>query len=285
MPLFFLGEQIAMTYRRYIVYGLGIIAIGVSVGLLFLWAKQCYSPSDVWEAIGRDNISAVKKFVENDAELLKKYNSYGETLLFLAAKKDNEEEELVRLFLEKGADVDQGTLHRENQPLMMAAISGHSRIVDMLIEAGADVNKPNKDGLTALHCAVSWERIEISEKLLMAGAEVDRPLPMQLLGLTLVHMASGKGLTGLAEQIIAKGGLVNAQCRKGRTPLHLAAIAGYTETVRFLLKSGANPEIRDKANKMALDLAKENQQGETVEVIQQYLGKLRNSESQKLGDR
>jgi ankyrin repeat protein len=45
----------------------------------------------------------------------------------------------------------------------------------------------------------------------------------------------------------------------GLTPLHLAVISGNTRIVRKLLVRGANRKIRDKQNKLPIDLAIENE--------------------------
>ena len=45
----------------------------------------------------------------------------------------------------------------------------------------------------------------------------------------------------------------------GLTPLHLAVISGNTRIVRKLLVRGANRNIRDKQNKLPIDLAIENE--------------------------
>lgn len=66
---------------------------------------------------------------------------FGRTPLLWAAK--NRHEAVVRLLLEKGADVDEQDLNRQT-PLLWAAKNGHETIVKLLLEKGADVDK--KDG-------------------------------------------------------------------------------------------------------------------------------------------
>ena len=47
---------------------------------------------------------------------------------------------------------------------------------------------------------------------------------------------------------------VNVASRSGETPLHEAAAAGSTTSVRLLLAAGANPKLRDYAGRTPLDL-------------------------------
>ena len=67
---------------------------------------------------------------------------------------------ILKLLLERNDDLDIDTpasreylvkmaLYSHNPPLMMASIGGHSDIVRLLLERGADINIQNKYGYTA----------------------------------------------------------------------------------------------------------------------------------------
>jgi 26S proteasome non-ATPase regulatory subunit 10 len=45
---------------------------------------------------------------------------------------------------------------------MIAASIGHDALLDLFLEAGADVNKQNETGQTALHYAASRNRQQVS---------------------------------------------------------------------------------------------------------------------------
>jgi hypothetical protein len=80
--------------------------------------------------------------------------------------------EIVQLFLEKGADVNA----KDNDgwtALMIAAEKGHSEIVQLLLEKGADVNAKDNDGVTALMFAAANGHTEIVQLLLEKGADVN----------------------------------------------------------------------------------------------------------------
>ena len=57
--------------------------------------------------------------------------------------------------------------------LASAAFQGHSDLVNMLLESGADVNVRNRDQATALHTAAFMGRPKIARNLLAAGADPD----------------------------------------------------------------------------------------------------------------
>ncbi|KAF2469207.1 ankyrin [Lindgomyces ingoldianus] len=75
--------------------------------------------------------------VRETALVLERRDSYGQTLLYLAAGHGHQR--MVKLLLDKGADVNaQGG--RYGNALHAASVRGHETIVKLLLEAGADVN-------------------------------------------------------------------------------------------------------------------------------------------------
>ena len=57
--------------------------------------------------------------------------------------------------------------------LMLATIEGHTEIVDILIEAGADLNIQEEHGDTALMKAIYKKNIDIAEMLIDSGADLN----------------------------------------------------------------------------------------------------------------
>ncbi|KEQ94107.1 hypothetical protein AUEXF2481DRAFT_54524, partial [Aureobasidium subglaciale EXF-2481] len=87
------------------------------------------------------------------------------------AAADGDEEEVRRL-LEQGASVE-GILDDRQTPLQFAAQEGHTRIVQLLIEYGADINALGYNGSaleTPLQAAAVSDRIAIARLLLDRGA-------------------------------------------------------------------------------------------------------------------
>lgn len=82
--------------------------------------------------------------------------------------------EAVRKLLAESETVDVG--YRDGMgwtALMYAAKAGHSEIVALLIEAGANVHSENNDGATALHLAAEKGRTQVTRILLKAGADFE----------------------------------------------------------------------------------------------------------------
>lgn len=67
--------------------------------------------------------------------------------------------------------------------------------------------------------------------------------------------------------LLAGGADVNERTSGGQTPLILAVIFGHTDLVRFLVKAGANPELRDNLGLNAVDWAKRRGLTEALAIL------------------
>jgi ankyrin repeat protein len=85
--------------------------------------------------------------------------------------------------------------------------------------------------------------VEAVHLLLEAGANPNQKTNEQ--GTTLVHHAAGKDDPTILKDLIAHGGDVHAETRKGFTPLATAASQNQPEAVRVLVDAGANVNHRD----------------------------------------
>lgn len=60
---------------------------------------------------------------------------------------------------------------------------------------------------------------------------------------------------------------IDAQDDNGLTPLMCATRNGHLNVVQYLIKEGANPNIKNNEGKTALDLAEENRHEEVAEFL------------------
>ena len=77
----------------------------------------------------------------------------------------------VKQALTDGADPDAMDPQSGSTMLSIAALMGHTEIVALLLEHGADVNAKSRDGGTALHAAAFLGRAEATKLLLEKGAD------------------------------------------------------------------------------------------------------------------
>lgn len=117
-------------------------------------------------------------------------------------------------------------------PLVMATYSGHLKVAEYLLSAGADVNAQDAAGNTAL------------------------------MGTCF------KGHTGMVELLLNRGADVNLQNFTGSTALIFAATYGQTAVAKLLLAAGADPSLKDTQGMTALGHARAKGQAEMVALLE-----------------
>jgi len=146
-----------------------------------------------------------------------------------------------RLLKHEGVDVNARNRWGRT-PLMDVLVSTQivdeatrTEILNLLLDAGADVNVQSNDGSTALHAAAWTNRREAVEILLARGAATDK---RQTSGAHPLHLAAQGGHLGIVELLLASGAEVNATTNEGVTPFQYAASKQHEETARYLQAQG-----------------------------------------------
>jgi len=121
-------------------------------------------------------------------------------------------------------------------------------------------------GDTALHLAAAGHRVEIVQLLLASGSDPSASMNMRHSGP--LHYAADGYISGphwdperqvkTIECLLGAGADVNAQDKNGAAPLHRAVRTRCAAAVRFLLKAGGRPTLRNKPGSTAFHLAVQN---------------------------
>ena len=130
-------------------------------------------------------------------------------------------------------------------PLADAAKRQDGAALRALLRDGADVDRPQGDGATALHWAAYRDDVETVRLLLAAGAVVD---PANALGVTPLWLAANNGGAAVAEALLAAGADPGRALPSGETPLMTASRTGGAGVVRALLARRADPHARERAH-------------------------------------
>ena len=118
--------------------------------------------------------------------------------------------DIVKLLLAKGADVDGAPGAFVPTPLMGAASQGNAATVTILIEAGADIARRDPvSGTTALAEAAGRGSVEAVRALLQAGADPNVPLSD---GRTPVCLARKSEFDAVSELLRQSGAAEPASC-------------------------------------------------------------------------
>jgi ketosteroid isomerase-like protein len=144
-------------------------------------------------------------------------------------------------------------------------MSKSGEIFAYLLERGADIEKPDGNGLRPLDFAVFGGLEEWADRLLDLGADVNAH--GNAMGLTPLHMAVRGGRSGLVERLLAAGARLDIRDGLGYTPLLAAAGEGRSEIVGRLLAAGASVDDRDGHGSTALHLACLNGHRAVVESL------------------
>ena len=117
---------------------------------------------------------------------------------------------------------------------MKAARKDHYDCVDLLIQAGVDVNQPSNDGSTPLTSAAFFGSRKSLEKLLSAGADVNAQTNSAISALM---KASASGYKECVSLLREAGADVNAVNNMGNTALTIAAVRENVSVAKRLLKA------------------------------------------------
>jgi ankyrin repeat protein len=138
----------------------------------------------------------------------------------------------VKKLITQGVDVSELDANRD-APLVMAAYLGHTEIVRLLLEAGADVTAVDPSmQATALHAAAYAGRTAAAQLLIQHGIDVDKQGPKN--GYTALHDAIWGNHVDTAKVIIDAGANLGLASHSGETPLQFARSQGRRDIAELI---------------------------------------------------
>ena len=213
-----------------------IYALFVDAGYMSRGQKANELNESLLQAAVEGDVDEVKSLISKGV-YLNAYSWEG-TALHIATQYGHEP--AVQLLIDAGANVNVEHHTSGDTPLHYAAACGHKGIAELLIKKGANFNSTDALDYTPLHFAASGGHRDIAELLIAKGAEVDA---VQAHGLIPLHESAKWGHKDVAELLINSGSNLNAKDKDGRIPLWYAKAGGNEEIVKLLPECGPGHDV------------------------------------------
>ncbi len=172
--------------------------------------------------------------------------------LFEAATQGTLEEATAAL--EAGADVnardDNGVT-----PLMFALADNEPAMAELLIDQGADVEGRDEEGWSALMVAAAQHEPAVATTLIDHGADIE---VRNVHGWTPLVPAALRDDPAMLETLVEHGADINTRDQNRSTPLMDAAAHNIPSMVEALLALGADPALTNKDGQTAYDFLDDN---------------------------
>lgn len=164
--------------------------------------------------------------------------------------------QIVEKLLARGFDPN--TPNEKGVPGLLVALQSESPKSALVLAKHPQtrVNAPDSLGETPLMLAAINNHLELAKVLIERGADVNKP------GWTPLHYAATRGHRDMMRLLLDNEAYIDSESDNGTTPLMMAAYYASPLAVKLLLEEGADPVLVNSANASALDMAlsKDHQQ-------------------------
>ncbi|XP_036294889.1 ankyrin repeat and death domain-containing protein 1A isoform X2 [Pipistrellus kuhlii] len=195
-------------------------------------------------AAARGRLAVLQQLVDIGLDLEER-NAEGLTALHAAA--EGTHPDCVRLLLAAGSSVNALT-QKEQSCLHFAALSGSEDVARALIHSGGCTNVADH-GASPMHLAVKHNFPTLVQLLIDAGSDLDATDNRQQ---TPLHLAAEHARQDIAEMLLAAGVNLHLRDKQGKTALAVAARSNHISLVDMIIKADRfyqrekdHPSLRD----------------------------------------
>ena len=245
----------------------------LALPLMVVLVGYCYSCADaqvvypgIFKEIVNNNLAGIQAEIDRDKSVIDQYlPASGETPLLLAISKRRLD--AVDLLLEAGANINLASRNGQS-PLQLALLRRRRDIVEAILDRNPDVNIVDKRKSTALMNAIMYQAdTKTVKRILELGADIqvkDRN------GITPLMMACRYNRPESAMLILDKIQSGQIQVAELNKAFLSACESGMESAVVKMLELGADPRSKDSNDATALHLACTSNSGELVSLLLSY---------------
>ena len=207
----------------------------------------CSGGTDVWKSAAADTksvehrLSTIRLLLQHEVDV-NAISDKGDTALYRACK--TQHLQVVQMLLEAGADVNLTSSRR--YPVIAAVSAGNAELIDLLVQSGADVKCSNSNNETCLHVVINgYSLTTASQKPADSATRLD--------------------VANIVKSLLECGVDINARCSQNETALYRASKAGCEDIVRVLIEAGV--EINGSSSRSPLYAACEQGYTQIVDLL------------------
>jgi len=213
--------------------------------------------------------NTVAKIAKINPSLLKDADNNGNTALMTAVRQGHED--IVKLLRENGSDVNYIVPSREGAASALQAALDTSnfkdenmRIMQYLLQNGANAKSRNASGRFPLLFAVEHGRTDAVKILIEHGADVN---DADQKGNFALMSAACNGYPLLVALLVEKGANMQMALSDGTTPLMCAVHGGHVDAAKMLMEKGVNVNVKTTGGVSALNIAAGNGDIDLVKML------------------
>ncbi|UMM30233.1 hypothetical protein L5515_012202 [Caenorhabditis briggsae] len=185
------------------------------------------------DGVSGDQVSVVRMLLNRHADVNAMNPESGDTPMSLAARHGNIA--IMKMLYEKGADLTTGKI----TPIVEASIETHLECVQFILAHCKTI--PQEQLSRALFAAAEGGCLKIVEELVRAGADLNFEQDER----TAIMKAARFNHFDIVQYLVYKGASVNFKSAKNdATALSLACTYGNMDIAQFLIRNGADPMLR-----------------------------------------
>ena len=162
--------------------------------------------------------------------------------------------DVVQVLIDAGADIQKKN-SQGHTPLILACNKGYLDIVKMLVQAGADLRVTDRIGDTCLITALRWEHTETVRYLVvLAQVDVDQVSGDRTCN-TPLHKAVGRNRADMVQVLIDAGADIEKKDVQKYSPLLSGCESDANDAVKVLVRAGVDVGARDPDGRTCLMIA------------------------------